>query len=131
MKTMFSRLAAVALPGLFAAMVIFAATAGAEGNGASASVNTTGIGHSLRSQLEGVDYQFAIAKNGTLDLTGENGYMSPTEAIQELQLGVPGGDDTKCHLSDNGVEAVVILSNPPRFLPQPCAVLGEAMEAVA
>lgn len=131
MKTTFSRIAAAALPAFFALIVIFAATAEAEGNGASASANTTGVGQSLRAQLEGVDYQFAIAKNGHLDLTGESGYASPTDAITELQIGTLGGDETKCHLSDNGVEAVVILTNPPQFLPQPCGVLGEAMEAVA
>ena len=131
MKTTLSRIAAVALPALFALVVIFAASAEAEGNGASASVNTTGIGESLRSQLYGVDYQFAIAKNGSLDLTGESGYASPTDAITELQIGTLGGDESKCHLSDNGVEAVVILTNPPVTLGQPCGILGEAMEAVA
>jgi hypothetical protein len=128
MKTTLARIAAAALPGFFAVLVIFAATAEADGG---KDVNPTAMGQSLRAQLAGVDYQFAIATNGHLALTGEEGYASPSEALQELQLGQPGGDDTKCHLSDNGVEAVVILTNPPSALPQPCGVLGEAMEALA
>ena len=128
MKTAFSKIAAIALPALFVVLVIFAASAEADGGKA---LDTTAMGQSIQHQLAGVDYQFAIAKAGRLDLTGEAGFASPTDAISELQLGSLGGDDTKCHLSDNGVEVVVILTNPPAALPQPCGIVGEAMDAAA
>lgn len=126
MKTTFSRIAAVVLPGLFALLVIFATTAEA---GGGKTLSPTAMGQSIRAQLEGTTYQFAIATDGRLDLTGSEGFPSPTEAVQELQYGTLGGDETKCHLSDNGVEVVVLLGNPPRDIPQPCGVVGEALDA--
>lgn len=128
MKTMFSRLTGIALPALFAALVIFAATAEADGG---KSLDPIAMGQSIRAQLAGVDYQYAIAQEGELALTGEAGFASPVDAVQELQLGTLGGSETMCHLSDNGVEVVVILTDPPSALPQPCGIVGEAMDAAA
>lgn len=121
MKTLIA-VAVIAIAGLFGH------SAGADEGKA---LDTTAMGQSFRTQLEGVDYQFAIARAGQLEMTGEGGYASPTEAINELELGTLGGDETKCHLSDNGVEVVVILTNPPTTLPQPCGIVGEAMDAAA
>jgi hypothetical protein len=128
MKTTFSRLATVALPGLFALLVIFAATAEAGGKSPDA-MNTTAMGQSIREQLSGTSYQFAIAKSGVLVLTGEQGHTAPTAAVDELRNGVLGGDAAMCHLSDNGVEVVVLLDDPAESTTQPCGIVGEAFDA--